>query len=643
MHSWHGQREKVLEMYHAVSTSYPAQMRIVRFIISGGAATTVNLGTLFTLTHFWGVWYIYSSIAAFAVSFFVSFTLQKLWTFGDTSRDRVHVQAALFLSVILVALGINTALIYLFVEYAHTHYLIGQFVSGLCIAVINFLSYKHLVFRDTVNNVGNDARLKQMPIRISATYVLFPVVVVTLFAFLASYRLSENPPTWLDEGSITQVSINLAQSGTYGIQTAPGHFISTDFLTTSFPVIYPVAVSFSLFGIDILSARVVMVLFMGLLCLFSYLLIRAVARERKYLLSLSALYLLVTFAPLYGHGKNVLGEIPGLMFFVASLVSFHFAQRRSVLWPWILSGALAGLSMATKPIYLFIIAPSMILVFLIRRKRISIASIYAYAAGAAGILAVWFFVHIGSIEALKQNFFAANAANATLSDRLLHTSTQFVSELQPMYFLGLLGLWWMSMLLRRWHAVEISTVELYAGIFSAVNFILYLASRGFYRYFFPAEALALVFLPLALYQVPMKGLYRDYFLKGCAAFIVFLVLFQGYQTFFHSWIAEFKDSTRSALLSEHLRGIQKDKSIFFYNVPEAVIFFPSQNYYQYLRYGDNVLRGEENLPFLFAGSADFVLVDQKFPDTDKILPLYKEVARFDKYVLYENTESKSGR
>ena len=616
-------------LYRVLSTSYPSLMRIVRFVVSGGTATAVNLGILFVLTHLFGLWYLLSSVIAFLGAFFVSFTMQKYWTFEDDSTSRLRSQALIYLSIILVGLGVNTALIYSFVEYARLHYVVAQLISGIFIAVMNYFSYKHLVFREAGESVQTGS------IR-SVVYVVSLGAAVILFGFLASYRLPENPPTWLDEGSIIQVSMNLARDGTYGIETAPGRFVSTDFLTTSFPVIYPVAASFALLGTNILSARIVMVLFMGLLCVLSYLLIRSLAAERKRTLSLLSLFLLVTFAPLYGHGKNVLGEVPGLMFFVASLLAFHFAQKRPELWPWIFSGVLAGLSMATKPIYLFIIVPSALLIFLLQRKYISLKNIYAYAAGAAAVLLFWFFIHVGSIEALKQILFAANAENSALSARLLKTGTQFISELQPMYFLGLLLLWWGSMLLRHWHKVEISSAELYAGIFSAVNFVLYLASRGFYRYFFPAEVLALIFLPLALYQVPLKK-YRAHFLKTCTVFVIALVFFQGYQTLFHSWISEYKDSTRSALLSENLRDIPKEQSVFFYNVPEAVIFLPSRNYYQYLRYGDNVIRGGENLPLLFAGNPDFVLVDQKFPYTEKILQLYGELARFDKYVLYEKT------
>ncbi len=140
-----------LALYRSVSASHPSAMRIVRFVISGGTATTVNLSTLYVLTHFLGVWYLYSSIMAFAASFFVSFTLQKFWTFGDTSRHRMRAQAFTYLLIILFALLVNTTLLFIFVEMAHLHYLLAQLISGVFIAVINFSSYKHIVFKKRVD------------------------------------------------------------------------------------------------------------------------------------------------------------------------------------------------------------------------------------------------------------------------------------------------------------------------------------------------------------------------------------------------------------------------------------------------------------------------------------------------------------
>ncbi|MSU73823.1 GtrA family protein [Candidatus Kaiserbacteria bacterium] len=135
--------------YARANTNYPFLARLVRFVISGGTATAVNLGILFLLTHIFGLWYLTSSIIAFMVAFFVSFTLQKFWTFEDASRSRLRSQAIIYFLIILFDLGVNTALMYFFVEHLHLHYLIAQLISGVMIAVMNYFSYKHLVFRGT--------------------------------------------------------------------------------------------------------------------------------------------------------------------------------------------------------------------------------------------------------------------------------------------------------------------------------------------------------------------------------------------------------------------------------------------------------------------------------------------------------------
>lgn len=136
------------KIYQDWSIAYPTLMQVVRFVISGGTATAVNLGILFTLTHLFSFWYLLSSAIAFMVAFWVSFAMQKLWTFGDTSKSRASTQALFFFAVILVGLGINTSLLFVLVEYAHLHYLVAQLISGVFIAVMNYFSYKRLVFRN---------------------------------------------------------------------------------------------------------------------------------------------------------------------------------------------------------------------------------------------------------------------------------------------------------------------------------------------------------------------------------------------------------------------------------------------------------------------------------------------------------------
>lgn len=117
-----------------------------RYIISGGTAAIVDLGTLYVLTDLFAVWYVLSAAIAFAVAFGVSFLMQKFWTFRDHDTDRVHTQVLLYLVISVANLLLNTAMVYGFVEYLRVHYLLAQIVTSGLIACESFLVYKLLIF-----------------------------------------------------------------------------------------------------------------------------------------------------------------------------------------------------------------------------------------------------------------------------------------------------------------------------------------------------------------------------------------------------------------------------------------------------------------------------------------------------------------
>ena len=97
--------------------------------------------------------------------------------------------------------------------------------------------------------------------------------------FLATYKLTESPPTWMDEGLIIQPVKNLVESGVYEVQIAPDHFVSPSFISTSYPVTFPIALSFKLFGVGLLQARAVMVLYILLFISVVFLLCKYCLRE----------------------------------------------------------------------------------------------------------------------------------------------------------------------------------------------------------------------------------------------------------------------------------------------------------------------------------------------------------------------------
>jgi len=120
--------------------------KVARYIIAGGTAATINIGTLFLLTHFIGVWYLLSSIIAFIVSFFISFYLQRTWTFEHNHPDTIARHMVLYFGVTLFNLALNTGIVYALVEWVSVWYVLAQIIAGALVAISSFFIYKHVIF-----------------------------------------------------------------------------------------------------------------------------------------------------------------------------------------------------------------------------------------------------------------------------------------------------------------------------------------------------------------------------------------------------------------------------------------------------------------------------------------------------------------
>ncbi len=121
--------------------------RVIRFIISGGTAASINLGLIYLFTDILGFWYLFSSASAFIFAFIVSFCLQKYWTFENKNKDILYKQLAIYLLLALFNLNVNTALMYILVDFFKIWYMLAQFfVTGL-IALWNFTAYKFFIFK----------------------------------------------------------------------------------------------------------------------------------------------------------------------------------------------------------------------------------------------------------------------------------------------------------------------------------------------------------------------------------------------------------------------------------------------------------------------------------------------------------------
>ena len=129
------------------------RFKAVRYVVSGGTAACLNFFLLWFLTEFFRLWYIFSLIIASVTSAAFTFVLQKFWTFENPSLERVHIQMPQYITLALINLVLNSAALYILVEYIHLWYIAGQVICSGTLAVMNYLINQHYIFRPSTKSV----------------------------------------------------------------------------------------------------------------------------------------------------------------------------------------------------------------------------------------------------------------------------------------------------------------------------------------------------------------------------------------------------------------------------------------------------------------------------------------------------------
>jgi len=124
---------------------------VLRYITAGGTSAFVDLLLLYLLHHYVGVHYLVSSVIAFSIAFFVSFILQKFWTFKNVSTEGIHKQSFIYLGSSLFSLGVNTLLMYVFVDKLNLGVLLAQIFAGALVACFTFfISRRIFKYKDNI-------------------------------------------------------------------------------------------------------------------------------------------------------------------------------------------------------------------------------------------------------------------------------------------------------------------------------------------------------------------------------------------------------------------------------------------------------------------------------------------------------------
>src|SRR3989344_2486187 len=112
-----------------------------------------------------------------------------------------------------------------------------------------------------------------MMVRVFERY--FPALLAVFILSVSLYHFETSPGFWFDEGIIAQAARSIALHGTYGIPVAPEVFSTNNFwITTGFPLVFPIAFFLKLFGVSVVAARLAPLLYLVGFVILSYFFIK---------------------------------------------------------------------------------------------------------------------------------------------------------------------------------------------------------------------------------------------------------------------------------------------------------------------------------------------------------------------------------
>jgi len=119
---------------------------IVRYIIAGGIAFTVDFSILFVLTEYLGVHYLISALAGYLAGLMIAYSSNVFWVFSYRKYKNVWAELAIFKGIVLAGIVLNELTMLLFVEVFSTDYLYAKLFAAVGITILNFAAKKKLLF-----------------------------------------------------------------------------------------------------------------------------------------------------------------------------------------------------------------------------------------------------------------------------------------------------------------------------------------------------------------------------------------------------------------------------------------------------------------------------------------------------------------
>ena len=221
------------------------------------------------------------------------------------------------------------------------------------------------------------------------------VLTGVITVFLLSYRLPLFPAPWFDEGINLQAAKNMALRSQYALGSGTDFRLFDPAVQTGPTVILPIALVFRWVGVGVFQGRMAVACYALAAAAVFYLLVSKVYTKGIALLGVILLILPYSSGhePYVVMGRQVLGEVPALLFFWSGTLIW-FSARQPGRWRALAaSGALWGLAMVTKVQFILPISFTLLSFWLygrFTRKEIGAAQVLLPLSISASCVVAWY-------------------------------------------------------------------------------------------------------------------------------------------------------------------------------------------------------------------------------------------------------------
>ena len=121
-------------------------LQLFRYGFVGGVAFLVDYGTLFCLTHFAGIPYLWSAAVAFILGLVTNYLISISWVFSHNGKMQVWQEFLFFAIIGVIGLALNELIMYVGTDIVQLHYMISKLISTAIVFFWNFFARKFLLF-----------------------------------------------------------------------------------------------------------------------------------------------------------------------------------------------------------------------------------------------------------------------------------------------------------------------------------------------------------------------------------------------------------------------------------------------------------------------------------------------------------------